>query len=106
MAVKTMINVLDRITFYRKQKNWTEYQLAEKSGLTQSTISSWYRKNVVPSIPSLEKICNAFGITLSQFFSTDDDNFSLTSNQKELLKESSHLTEEQLASLIDFFKTL
>lgn len=101
-----MINVLDRITFYRKQKNWTEYQLAEKSGLTQSTISSWYRKNVVPSIPSLEKICNAFGITLSQFFSTDDDNFSLTSNQKELLKESSHLTEEQLASLIDFFKTL
>lgn len=106
MVVKTMINVLDRITFYRKQKNWTEYQLAEKSGLTQSTISSWYRKNVVPSIPSLEKICNAFGITLSQFFSTDDDNFSLTSNQKELLKESSHLTEEQLASLIDFFKTL
>lgn len=101
-----MINVLDRITYYRKQKNWTEYQLAEKSGLTQSTISSWYRKNVVPSIPSLEKICNAFGITLSQFFSTDDDNFSLTSNQKELLKESSHLTEEQLASLIDFFKTL
>ena len=106
MVVKTMINVLDRITFYRKQKNWTEYQLAEKSGLTQSTISSRYRKNVVPSIPSLEKICNAFGITLSQFFSTDDDNFSLTSNQKELLKESSHLTEEQLASLIDFFKTL
>lgn len=106
MVVKTMINVLDRITYYRKQKNWTEYQLAEKSGLTQSTISSWYRKNVVPSIPSLEKICNAFGITLSQFFSTDDDNFSLTSNQKELLKESSHLTEEQLASLIDFFKTL
>ena len=106
MVVKTMINVLDRITFYRKQKNWTEYQLAEKSGLTQSTISSWYRKNVVPSIPSLEKKCNAFGITLSQFFSTDDDNFSLTSNQKELLKESSHLTEEQLASLIDFFKTL
>ena len=106
MVVKTMINVLDRITYYRKQKNWTEYQLAEKSGLTQSTISSWYRKNVVPSIPSLEKICNAFGITLSQFFSTDDDNFSLTSNQKELLKESSHLTEEQLSSLIDFFKTL
>ena len=63
-----MIDVLERITYYREQKNWTEYQLAERSGLTQSTISSWYRKNMIPSIPSLDKICNAFGITLSQFF--------------------------------------
>ena len=56
-----MINILDRITSYRTKKGWTEYQLAEESGLTQSTISSWYRKNLVPSIPSLEKICQAFG---------------------------------------------
>ena len=53
-----MINILDRITSYRTKKGWTEYQLAEESGLTQSTISSWYRKNLVPSIPSLEKICS------------------------------------------------
>ena len=63
-----MIDVLERIVFYRKQKGCSEYQLAEESGLTQSTISSWYRKNMIPSVPSLEKVCNAFGITLSQFF--------------------------------------
>ena len=57
-----MINVLDRITHYRTQKGWTEYQLAVESGLTQSTISSWYRKQLVPSIPSLEKICVAFAL--------------------------------------------
>lgn len=28
------MDVLERIIYYRKQKNWTEYQLAEKSGLT------------------------------------------------------------------------
>lgn len=44
-----MINVLERITNFRVLKGWTEYQLAEKSGLTQSTISSWYRKNMIPS---------------------------------------------------------
>ena len=73
-----MIDVLEQIIYYRKQKGWTEYQLAENSGLTQSTISSWYRKNLIPSIPSLEKVCNAFGITLSQFFSEQDDDFTLT----------------------------
>lgn len=100
------MDVLDRITYYRKQKNWTEYQLAEKSGLTQSTISSWYRKNIIPSIPSLEKLCLAFGITLSQFFSTEKDTFSLTDTQKELLTEVNHLSEKQQQALIQFFKTL
>ena len=101
-----MIDVLDRITYYREKKNWTEYQLAEESGLTQSTISSWYRKNMIPSIPSLDKICNAFGITLSQFFSLDNEDFSITALQKELLIESSRLTETQQNALIAFFKTL
>ncbi len=101
-----MINVLERITYYRKQKNWSEYQLAEYSGLTQSTISSWYRKNMIPTIPSLEKICDAFGITLSQFFSTEDEDFALTDCQKALLKEASRLTNVQQLALIEFFKTL
>ena len=97
-----MIDVLEQILYYRKQKGWTEYQLAEKSGLT----SSWYRKNMIPSIPSLEKVCNAFGITLSQFFSENEDNFALTPNQKELLLEAGHLSEKQQAALIAFFRTL
>lgn len=101
-----MINVLERITYYRKLKNWTEYQLAEESGLTQSTISTWYRKDMLPTIPSLAKICNAFGITLSQFFSVDNEQFELTDLQKRLINESNRLTEEQLQSLINFIQTL
>ena len=101
-----MINVLERITYLREQKNWTEYQLAEQSGLTQSTISSWYRKSIVPSIPSLEKVCAALGITLSQFFAEDSESFSLTPSQKKLLEESGKLTPTQLNALIEFFKTL
>ena len=101
-----MVSVLDRITNYRNQKGWTEYQLATKSGLTQSTISSWYRKDLVPSIPSLEKICNAFGITLSQFFSENETPYALTDIQKQLLDASTVLTEEQQLSLIEFIKKL
>lgn len=101
-----MIDVLERITYYRKLKNWTEYQLAEQSGLTQSTISAWYRKNLYPTIPSLEKVCNAFGITLSQFFATETDSFTLTNTQKELMVEISHFSEEQQLALLQFFKKL
>lgn len=100
-----MINVLERITDYRKQKGWSEYQLAERSGLTQSTISSWYRKDMLPSIPSLNKICTAFGITLSQFFAEEHDDFSLTDMQKHLLYASGHLTTEQQSALIQFLES-
>lgn len=100
-----MINVLERIIYYRTQKGWSEYQLSVESELTQSTISSWYRKNMLPSIPSLEKICNAFGITLSQFFA-EDGQFTLTDTQNQLIEASGHLTEEQMLSLITFLNSL
>ena len=99
-----MKDILTTITAYREERGWTEYQLAEKSGLPQSTISSWYRKNMVPTIPSLEKICAAFGITLSQLFAEGDTPVSLTDSQKELLERWARLTEEQQAvvfALID-----
>ena len=102
-----MINVLERITSMRETRHWTEYQLAEKSGLTQSTISSWYRKNMYPSIPSLIKICDAFDISLSQFFLDEDNNTVLLSDkQLNLLTASSKLTPQQYDALLHFLQTL
>ena len=92
-----MKDILSAITTYREERGWTEYQLAERSGLPQSTISSWYRKNMVPTIPSLEKICMAFGITLSQLFAEEDSPVSLTDSQRKLLERWSRLSEEQQA---------
>ena len=77
------MDILKRIVDLRKERNWTEYQLAEHSGLTQSTISSWYRKNMLPTIPSLSKICDAFGITLSEFF-LEDNNKTVMLNEQQL----------------------
>ena len=64
------------------EKGWTEYELAERSELTHSTISSWYRNKLIPSIPSLEHICNAFGISLSQFFLKDNCFFRTPASSK------------------------
>ena len=99
-----MKDILSMITKYRESRGWTEYQLAERSGLPQSTISSWYRKDMMPSVPSLDKICKALGITLSQLFAEDDALVSLTDPQKQLLERWARLDEEQQAvifALID-----
>ena len=100
------MDVLEKITQLRQERHWTEYQLAERSGLTQSTISSWYRKNMLPSISSLNKICDAYGITLSQFFLEEEKTVQLNERQLRLLEYASKLEPEQFESLISFLKTL
>ena len=98
------MNVLKRIIQLRTERGWSEYQLAEAAELPQSTISSWYRKNMVPTIPSLQKICTAFGITLSQLFAEGNDPVVLTESQQKLLECWSRLSQEQQAvvfALID-----
>ena len=80
-----MKDILVAISQLREARGWTEYQLAENSGLPQSTISSWYRKRIVPTVPSLEKVCIALGITLSQLFSEGEDVYDLNCRQKRLI---------------------
>ena len=101
------MDILEKITKLRLEKNWTEYELAERAELTQSTISSWYRKNLIPSIPSLEHICDAFGMTLSQFF-LEDERYSdkLTKEQIEILNRWNRLTKDQRKKLADFLDSI
>lgn len=101
------MNVLEKITKYRLERNWTEYQLAEKSGLPQSTISSWYRKNQIPTIPSLEKICDAYNITLAQFFSDESlEIIQVTKKQSDLIHEWNKLEENQQLAILELLKTM
>ena len=81
---KPTFDILGRIEKERAARNWSEYALAENSGLTQSTISTWRRRNLQPNVASIEKICSGFGITLSQFFQ-EEDSVYLTKEQKKLL---------------------
>ena len=99
------MDILEKIRKLRLERNWSEYQLAEKSGLPQSTISSWYRKNMQPSVSSLEKICGAFNVTLSQFFA-NDTSMELTKSQNDFLLEIARLSISQQEKLLEFLKSL
>ena len=64
-----MNDVLKRITSLMNHKNWTLYKLAKESDIPYSSLNSMFQKNNQPTISTLEKICKAFNITLSEFFS-------------------------------------
>lgn len=101
-----MTDILEIIKQNREARGWSEYQLAERSDLPQSTISSWYKKSMTPSFASLEKICDAFGVTLSQFFAEGDVRIALTPPQREMLDKWNRLTAAQQTALIVLMDTM
>ena len=61
-------DVSRRIAELCEARSWSYYRLAKASGIPYSTLSTMLHKSNVPSLPSLMKICQGFGITLAQFF--------------------------------------
>lgn len=100
------MTVLERILQLRLERNWSEYRLSEESGIAQTTISSWFKKDIYPSIPSLEKICKAYDISLAQFFNFDNEPVSLSPEQNELLENWNRLNGEQKKAVLDLLKSI
>ena len=103
------MNMLDRITKLRLERGWSEYELAKRSGISQSTISTWYSRKIQPNVSSIEKICRGFGISMSFFFLGEDENDTpvlLHPYQKRLLTYAARLEPQQYASLEQFLLSL
>ena len=96
---KPTFDILGRIERERLSRGWSEYALAENSGLTQSTISTWRRRNLQPNVASLEKICSGLGISLSQFFQEEDSVYLTPIKRKFLISGLNSLLLKEQRSL-------
>ncbi len=63
------MDVLQKIRELLEEREWSIYRLAQVSGINPSTLGNLFTRNNVPTIPTLERICEALGISLSEFFS-------------------------------------
>lgn len=98
--------ILPKIKRLQKEKEWTSSQLAKNSGLSQTTVSSLYRRNNLPTIPTLALVCKAFGMSLSQFFNEYDSIEDLSPYQREMLVAWDRLSDEQQESLLSLIRSI
>ena len=99
------MNTVERLQQLLRERNWTEYRLAKEGGLSMSTLQNIYKRNTIPTIDTLERICKAFGITLSQFFA-EGEIIDLSPELKRLFDGWVNLTQEQkqaVQTMIDAF---
>ena len=74
-----------RIKELCKKRGYTKYRLAQITGMTQTALGNILTQKSLPTIVNLERICDAFGITLAQFFTDDGSKLNLTQDQQEIL---------------------
>lgn len=100
------MDIQKRIKNLMEERGWTDYRLAMESGLSHSTVSNMFKRNNAPTIPTLEAICKAFGITLSQFFAEGEEAVILTDEQREIFATWSLLSPKQKSLLLEFLGTM
>lgn len=91
-----MIDVLAKINRLRKERNWTIYKLSEEAMVSQSTMSNMFTRKTMPSLYTLDRICDAFGITLSEFF----DNCSDDADESKIISLFRQLNQKDRETLI------
>lgn len=85
--------ILTKIEEYLDARKWSLYRLAKEAEIQYSSLHSMFEKNTQPTIPTLMKICNGLGITMSDFFSDT------------IVTEFSHCTEDE-QELLNIYREL
>jgi len=98
------MDINKKIESLRFQRGWSIYELAQESGITQSTLTSMLKRGNPPKIDTLQCICEAFGITLSQFFMDDEELEVLSKTEKELISLFRRTSDTKQKALLDLLK--
>lgn len=84
-----------KITDLCSKSGISKYRLSQRTGISQSALSDITKMKKLPTLITLEKICDAFRITLAQFFTEDGNVLDLSEEQKRLLQTWSTLKPEE-----------
>ena len=68
-----LIQLSQRLRSFRVQKGYTLEQVSEMTGLTRGVLSKVENFRVTPSLATLSKMAQAFGITMSELFEGLDE---------------------------------
>ena len=100
------MDIYKKIDRLSQERGWTKYELCKRAKISQTTLSTSRKRNNDPSISTLESLCKAFGITMSQFFSETNVPLDLTDEQKGLLEQWAYLSDKQKKAVYELIKNM
>jgi len=62
------MHIENRIRVYRAMKNWSQAELAQRAGVSQTTIAQFEKGYSYPKIDTAISLANLFGISVIDLF--------------------------------------
>lgn len=106
---RTKVLLRNRIKLLRKEKSWSQSELAEKFGTDARQISRYENGRVTPSAEVIVKIAEAFDVSIDYLFREDAARRPLHVSDSGLLSRIEtiqSLTEEDRTSLLHILDAL
>jgi transcriptional regulator with XRE-family HTH domain len=94
-----MKKLADNLKYLRKQRNWTQEELAQRLNISRPQITKWENGDQLPDLESLEKLSNLYEVSIDY----------LIGKQKDLLREVNRIyqtneIDEVMLDIIDYLK--
>lgn len=89
------MDITKRIDDLCKLYGMSKYRLSQLTGISQSAFSKMSRQQSSPSVETIQRICDALGISMAQFFAEENTYPDLTAQQAILLAYWNKLSKEK-----------
>jgi len=100
------MDIIKKLNELRLERNLSVYRLSELSGINQSTLANTFSRGTIPSIQNLMLLCDAMGITLSEFFNEDTTTVNLSEEEISLFRKFEKLPKETRKAIILLISSL
>jgi len=92
------------ITELRKEKNWSQTDLADRSDVSRVMIGKYERGEAVPSIEAAKKIADAFGVSLD-YLVGEGQNVHFDKKILKRISDIQGMSDEKKTTLFDLIDT-
>lgn len=99
MRFRKEMHMYERLELLLKEKGITAYKLAQDTGVSTATLTSWKQGKYVPKPEKLQKIADYFGVTLDYLYGKSDG--KTTSTQEENATLLSQKDERDIAKRLE-----
>lgn len=87
--------IVEKLIRIKKRNKWTNYKIAQESGLPASTVANIFNQKTTPQMDTFIALCKGFGISLSEFFGTEEKFKNLNDSEIEIISLWEELDDEQ-----------
>ena len=100
------MDILRKIDDLRIERGWTFYKLSEESGIVSGTLFNMFSRKTLPSITTLQALCDAFGISMAQFFQENENDLLLSEQEKNLIEDFRTMSTKDKKAVIALIQNL